>query len=59
MEPSHIFTGVIIALIAAAMIFIEKRPLSQVAMVVAFMVLTWVVYWVMFQTAPPAPGSAG
>lgn len=52
MESSFIFTASIIALVAAAMLFIEKRPPSQVGMVVAFMLLTWVVYVVLFRGVP-------
>lgn len=59
MESAHIFIGVIVALIAAVMIFIEKRPLSQVALVVAFMVVSWVVYWLVSQATPPAAGTLG
>lgn len=53
MDSSHFFIGVIIALVAAAMIFIEKRPLSHVAMVVAFMLLSWGVYSFLINAAPP------
>lgn len=56
MDSSHFFIGVIIALVAAAMIFIEKRPMSHVAMVVAFMLLSWGVYSFLINAAPPAAG---
>lgn len=55
MESPHILTGAIIALVAAAMLFIEKRPPAHVALVVAFMGLSWGVYWLLFHATPPAP----
>jgi divalent metal cation (Fe/Co/Zn/Cd) transporter len=52
MESSFFFTAAIVVAVAAAMLFIEKRPPSQVGMVVAFMLLTWVVYVVLFRGIP-------
>lgn len=55
MESSNFFTAFVIFLVAGAMIFIEKRPLRKVAVIVALMIMTWVVYLVLFQDTPPAP----
>jgi uncharacterized membrane protein (UPF0136 family) len=52
MESSFIFTASIVVLVAAAMLFIEKRPPRQVGMVVALMLLTWVAYVVLFRGIP-------
>lgn len=52
MGSSFVFTAGIVLLIAAAMLFIEKRPLSQVVMVVAFMLMSWVVYVLLFRGIP-------
>lgn len=54
MESSFIFTGAIIAAVALAMLFIERRPPRQVGIVVAFMLLTWVIYVVLFRGIPHA-----
>lgn len=53
MESQHFLTVGIIALVAAAMLFIEKRPPAHVALVVAFMALSWGIYWLLFQATPP------
>ena len=52
MESSFIFTAAIAVLVAAAMLLIEKRPPRQVALVVAFMLLSWIVYALLFGSAP-------
>jgi len=55
MESSHFLTAVIIFLVAGIMLFVEKRPIRQVAVVVTLMVASWVLYLMVFQNTPPAP----
>ncbi len=54
MESPHFLTAVVIFLVAGVMLFVEKRPLKKVALVVAFMIMTWVAYLWLFPAAPPA-----